>query len=835
MRKLNNKGFAIASILYSIMVLFLLLLLSILGILGNRKAILDKNKKDILEELNKEVLYNRINFEHKNITIINRGNIDDIRFALLDGVTALDSNGNTIGTDKINYNLDLTNIENKSYYVTYTVNQDNKTITSTRQITFVPDSADYTNNFDYTGDSQTFTTKYDGSYKIELWGAQGGDYTTFKGGKGAYTSGNIRFVNNMHMYVYVGQKGSEAITGESVSTPISYNGGGIAWSWSGLYSSSGGGATDIRLINGNWDLFESLKSRIMVAGAGGGGLEWISNGIRDGGNAGSLNGSNANSISINTCGAMLSSTSAATGGTQISPGMGNNNDLVTMGGFGFGGNSYGSSGSGGSGYYGGGAGRDFGCTPSAGAGGSSFISGYDGCDAIAENSTEDSIIHTGQSVHYSGYKFNNAVMYAGNEEIPTHDGTSTMIGNSGNGYAKISLIYYYDDSQYNINIEHNDITIVNRGNINDIKIALLDGITIKNDSNQIINNNRLKYNLDLNNIQNKTYNVTYNIGSTDFTRQITFVPDSTDYTNNFDYTGDSQTFTTKYDGSYKIELWGAQGGGYNFTGGNGAYTSGNIDLKSMMNLYLYVGSEGQYVNGFQKTVSSYNGGSSAVGQEMTTRYFGAGGGATDIRLSDGVWNSFNSLKSRIMVASAGGGSYVDIDISALDNGGYGGTITGGDGTLTITGWGSQGYGASQISGGYSICDAATCDELLYNLPDAQQGILNNGQFGYANENGIYSSTGGGGGYYGGGMAVHVQSSGGGSSFISGYDGCDAIAENSTEDNIIHTGQSVHYSGYKFNNAVMYAGNEEIPTHDGTSTMIGNSGNGYAKISLIYYY
>ena len=44
MKKLNNKGFAIASILYSIMVLFLLLLLSILGILGSRKAILDKNK-----------------------------------------------------------------------------------------------------------------------------------------------------------------------------------------------------------------------------------------------------------------------------------------------------------------------------------------------------------------------------------------------------------------------------------------------------------------------------------------------------------------------------------------------------------------------------------------------------------------------------------------------------------------------------------------------------------------------------------------------------------------------------------------------------------------------
>ena len=155
MRKLNNKGFAIASILYSIMVLFLLLLLSILGILGNRKAILDKNKKDILEELNKEVLYNRINFEHKNITIINRDNIDDIRFALLDGVSAIDENGNEIGLDKINYNLDLNDIENKLYNVTYTVDRGNKIITATRQISFVPDSSDYIDNFDYTGDSQT--------------------------------------------------------------------------------------------------------------------------------------------------------------------------------------------------------------------------------------------------------------------------------------------------------------------------------------------------------------------------------------------------------------------------------------------------------------------------------------------------------------------------------------------------------------------------------------------------------------------------------------------------------------------------------------------------------
>ena len=90
MRKLNQNGFAIASILYSIMVLFLMLLLSILGILGSRKAILDKNKKDIMTELNQNNLYNRFVFEHKNITIINNGNISDINYALMDGVRAFD-------------------------------------------------------------------------------------------------------------------------------------------------------------------------------------------------------------------------------------------------------------------------------------------------------------------------------------------------------------------------------------------------------------------------------------------------------------------------------------------------------------------------------------------------------------------------------------------------------------------------------------------------------------------------------------------------------------------------------------------------------------------------
>lgn len=48
---MNNKGFAVSSIMYSILVVFLIILLGILGTLGSRKVVLDKLKKDLKEEL----------------------------------------------------------------------------------------------------------------------------------------------------------------------------------------------------------------------------------------------------------------------------------------------------------------------------------------------------------------------------------------------------------------------------------------------------------------------------------------------------------------------------------------------------------------------------------------------------------------------------------------------------------------------------------------------------------------------------------------------------------------------------------------------------------------
>ena len=184
-----------------------------------------------------------------------------------------------------------------------------------------------------------------------------------------------------------------------------------------------------------------------------------------------------------------------------------------------------------------------------------------------------------------------------------------------------------------------------------------------------------------------------------------------------------------------------------------------------------------------------------------------GGGATDVRVNSSInWYDFSSLLSRIMIAGGGGGAYYS------GTGGAGGGLNGYDGQ------GSNSNVTDKIGVG---------------------GTQTSTIFGVASVN---STTIGGGGYYGG-EGGYAANAGGGSSFISGHEGCDAIKEESTENNIIHTGQSVHYSGMHFTDTVMIDGEgykwttekgeyTGMPSHDGAGTMKGNAGNGYARITYI---
>ena len=119
-----------------------------------------------------------------------------------------------------------------------------------------------TQTFNYTGTIQSVDLPA-GKYKLECWGAQGGNSNTL-GGKGGYSVGNITFANNITLYVHVGMQGVQ------YGTSIIYNGGGAGGNNNNC--ASGGGATDISLLatsgSSNWNNSNHLYSRIIVAGGG---------------------------------------------------------------------------------------------------------------------------------------------------------------------------------------------------------------------------------------------------------------------------------------------------------------------------------------------------------------------------------------------------------------------------------------------------------------------------------------------------------------------------------------------------------------------------------------
>ena len=303
----------------------------------------------------------------------------------------------------------------------------------------------------------------------------------------------------------------------------------------------------------------------------------------------------------------------------------------------------------------------------------------------------------------------------------------------------------------------------------------------------------------------------------------------------FEYTGTPQIITIGKTGRYQIELWGAQGGGpSNAVGGKGAYTSGKIDLQAGQVLYVYVGSTGGNTpSGSASNVAGgYNGGGATGGQNCCGRTYGSGGGATDVRLVGGDWNDAESLNSRIMVAAGGGGGYYgDNNGWKANRGGAGGTLVGIQGSQGSDSY-CYGEGGKQTEGGYITENCS------------HRGTTTaTGSFGTGGTNNSMS-TGGGGGYWGGSRSEHIASAGGGSSYISGYKGCIAILSDSDRTPRLNSSNEVceegtndivcsyHYSGKKFVESYMFDGNSAMPTHDGESKMVGNTGNGFAKISVV---
>lgn len=154
-------------------------------------------------------------------------------------------------------------------------------------------AAGTTFKFDYIGAVQSVDLPA-GRYKLQCWGAQGGDVTgsfAVNGSKGGYSEGVLVLTEPKTLYVFVGGKGTDYTSSASqTSTTIingGWNGGGSGVQTSRYNSGdtdgrsfprSGGGATDIALVTSSMNYYngrtsrsyESLLSRIIVAGGGAG-------------------------------------------------------------------------------------------------------------------------------------------------------------------------------------------------------------------------------------------------------------------------------------------------------------------------------------------------------------------------------------------------------------------------------------------------------------------------------------------------------------------------------------------------------------------------------------
>ena len=194
----------------------------------------------------------------------------------------------------------------------------------------------YTTNFSYTGECTTYIAKSDGYYNLEVWGAQGGNYTTtYVGGLGGYSKGIVHLTKGTTLYVCVGGQ-PQTVTTTKTAVPGGFNGGGNGfnrdYSSTYTYGQAGGGATDIRIGQ------NSLYARVIVAG-GGSGSNNRTSGYAGGGTSGVTGQS----------GYAGTQTSAGSGGS-----FGQGGSATTSG------NNYkyGASGGGG-GFYGGGAGTSY--------------------------------------------------------------------------------------------------------------------------------------------------------------------------------------------------------------------------------------------------------------------------------------------------------------------------------------------------------------------------------------------------------------------------------------------------------------------------------------------
>ena len=269
-------------------------------------------------------------------------------------------------------------------------------------------------DFDYTGTEQVLTIPKTGTYKIETWGAQGGNGVggLTIGGYGGYSVGAINLKENDIIYINVGGQGLfNATSSENLDSYSGYNGGGNSSNYyKNKLVSGGGGATHIAYVSGLLNTLEKNLEKIFIVSGGGGGTAYEGEPSNGGAGGGYKGNSGITFRTDEWC------TSHA---SQCFPGIGGTQEKTSSSYFGVGA-AAGDGAGGGGGYYGG----SYGSAVSGGGG-----SGYIGNSLLT-----------------------NKVMYCYNCEESSEENTKTIsttcaeetptenCAKKGNGYARITYI-----------------------------------------------------------------------------------------------------------------------------------------------------------------------------------------------------------------------------------------------------------------------------------------------------------------------------------------------------------------------------------------------------------
>ena len=250
---------------------------------------------------------------------------------------------------------------------------------------------------------QTWTVPFSGPYRIEAFGAQGGNAGSYTGGKGTKISGEMTLIAGSILKILIGQSGINAIntsdqaggTGgggsfvsTNINTPLIVAGGGGGASNYPSYATANGGDAS----TGNSGVSGLGTAYFGVGGtSGNGGTTPNWSGWHTGTGAGGFTGNGINNTTGNT----------SSYGTVNQPGIsfinggngGQGGSMGRNGGFG-GGGSAGFSGAGGGGYSGGGLSSWTGNPSFAGGGGGSFNSGTNQVNTAGVNTGMGKVLIT---------------------------------------------------------------------------------------------------------------------------------------------------------------------------------------------------------------------------------------------------------------------------------------------------------------------------------------------------------------------------------------------------------------------------------------------------------